>query len=63
MEEQYLIDKSTLEFLLKSSKKLQALESGGVDNWEWCGECISEFEELNGDIDNVEEDLKNFKIY
>ena len=63
MEEQYLIDKSTLEFLLTSAKKLQALEHAGVDNWEWYAQAISEFEELNGDIEDNEEELKEFTKY
>ena len=29
--------------LLKSQRKLQALEAGGVDNWEWYGESLTEF--------------------
>lgn len=31
------------EELLRSEKKLCALESGGVDNWEWYGESLREF--------------------
>ena len=27
--------------LLKAEKKLNALEAGGVDNWEWYGEALS----------------------
>lgn len=29
--------------LLTNSMKLRALECGGVDSWDWCGESISDF--------------------
>lgn len=29
--------------LLKDSRKLAALEAGGVDNWEWYSESLEEF--------------------
>jgi hypothetical protein len=29
--------------------KLCALENGGVDDWEWYGISISDFEKANGD--------------
>lgn len=29
--------------LLKDSRKLAALEAGGVDNWEWYGESLENF--------------------
>lgn len=34
---------STAEYnqLVKDSKKLSALEAGGVDNWEWYDEAMS----------------------
>ena len=39
----YEIDEQDLKNLLYQAHKLTALESGGVDNWGWCGESISEF--------------------
>lgn len=33
--------------LLEASKILNALYAGGVDNWEWYGESLSELEDDN----------------
>jgi hypothetical protein len=38
-----LVDKKEYEYLLRNARKLQALENGGVDNWEWYGESLREF--------------------
>lgn len=48
--------------LLKAERKLNALEAGGVDNWEWYGESLREFFAEN-EIEDlvrtfVERDLK-----
>lgn len=37
------ISKEEYETLLRSYRKLQALEDRGVDNWEWYGESLSDF--------------------
>lgn len=37
------IPKAEYESLQRRSRKLAALEAGGVDNWEWYGESLSEF--------------------
>lgn len=42
-ETYYYIGKEELLSLIEDSLTLTALESGGVDNWEWYGESIYEF--------------------
>jgi len=37
------ITKKEYESLLRDSAILRALESGGVDNWEWYDEALSSF--------------------
>ena len=37
------IEKKELRELLEAYHRLQALECGGVDNWEWCGESIKDY--------------------
>ena len=43
MERIFKITKSQLVELLMAEAKLNALESGGVDNWEWYGESRKDF--------------------
>lgn len=38
-----IVPKEELIELIEALYKLAALESGGVDNWEWCDESISDF--------------------
>tara|TARA_R110000751_G_scaffold8874_3_gene34420 strand:+ start:5907 stop:6197 length:291 start_codon:yes stop_codon:yes gene_type:complete len=38
------ITKERLQELEQSEAKLNALEIGGVDNWEWYGEAMQEYE-------------------
>lgn len=35
------IDKQTLYNLMCDSEKLNRLENGGVDNWDWYGESLN----------------------
>lgn len=71
----YEIDEHDLKNLLYQAHKLTALESGGVDNWSWYGESISDFcEEAKEEIpalknnsevyleDIVDEVIKNYKV-
>ena len=37
------IKKSEYEELIKDSFKLQCLENGGVDNWQWYSESLTEW--------------------
>lgn len=48
----------TLRSLIESSIKLEQLENGGVDNWEWYGESVDW-----DNLDNlVDEELKSYKV-
>ena len=38
-----IISKKELTELVKACYELAALHSGGVDNWAWCGESVSDF--------------------
>lgn len=71
----YEIDEQDLKSLLYQAHKLTALESGGVDNWGWYGESISEFcKEVKEEIpvlknepevyleDIADEALKQYKV-
>lgn len=42
-----IIEEEELLQLLNDSEMLAALESGGVDNWEWYGDCLDNFKELD----------------
>lgn len=39
----YIVEENLLKELWINDLKLAALESGGVDNWEWYGESINDF--------------------
>lgn len=43
MEETVIISKRDFDKLNRDSRKLAALEAGGVDNWEWYGESLKDF--------------------
>ena len=42
-DETITITKKELNSLQRDSRKLAALEAGGVDNWEWYSESLEEF--------------------
>lgn len=46
MEKKYIVSENDLIKLLKAEAVLNALEAGGVDNWDWYGKSINE--SLNG---------------
>lgn len=51
--------------LLKAWHRLSALESGGVDNWDWYGYSIKDYCEENGakDIDDfVQRDINKMEL-
>jgi len=50
------ISEKRVKELLKKERKLQALEAGGVDNWEWYGESLKEMVKE----DEVEELVRDF---
>lgn len=43
-----VIEEKDLIELLRCYYKYAALESGGVDNWEWYGDSLSQFIEEDG---------------
>lgn len=57
-----LVLKDELKDLLYDSLKLQALESGGVDNWSWYGDSIRDFIDAAKADYNVPEDDDDFDI-
>lgn len=62
MEKTYQVSESELIELIHDSMKLCALENGGVDNWEWYGASICDFEEANGNelYELARKELKNY---
>lgn len=43
MKKYRLVEEKELIDLLESYNRLQALENGGVDNWEWYGASLGDF--------------------
>lgn len=39
----YLVSRDDLLEMLEAQYRLAALETGGVDNWEWCSDSFSDF--------------------
>lgn len=64
MNEWYRISKTDLLELLYNNVKLIALESGGVENWDWYSKSINDFEkEEGGNLYTIAyEDLCNYDI-
>lgn len=64
-QKKYIISENKLRQLLKDEIKLEALEYGGVDNWEWYGDSIQDylkecnFEEIE---DLIEKELQNYSL-
>ena len=54
-----LVEREKLISLISDSLKLQALENGGVDNWGWYGESLTDFldEEDADSFDEIAERL------
>lgn len=60
-----LISEEELKELIESHMKLCALESGGVDNWNWYGESLRDFLKENEAEDFselVEEEIKKYEV-
>ncbi|MDO4562202.1 MAG: hypothetical protein Q4C12_00050 [Clostridia bacterium] len=58
MKEKYVeISISELQDLLETKARLNALECGGVDNWEWYGESFNQYVEDNSEFDDFDEYL------
>lgn len=62
IERKYLVSESELIELIHDSMKLFALENGGVDDWEWYGISISDFEKANGGelYELAQKELENY---
>ena len=60
--EAIIIPKNEFASLLRDSDKLNRLECGGVDNWDWYGESLndSSYEEIQ---DMSDDDLIDFCGY
>ena len=60
-----IIPKNEFASLLGDSYKLQRLERGGVDNWEWYSEALNDKEDLSYDEiqDMSDDDLIDFYGY
>ena len=56
MEKYYKISESELIELLASSIRMDALESSGVDNWEWYSEAISSHVDYFRKKNNIKEE-------
>lgn len=59
--EYYKIPKKRLLELLEADAKLEALENGGVDNWEWSGASMSDYlfsyiQEIHPDMEDDDKD-------
>jgi len=54
-EEMVTITKAEYDVLKQDQFKLDCLERGGVDNWEWYGEALNEYFEKYNKEDNNEE--------
>ena len=55
------ITKERLKELEKAEAKLLALENGGVDNWVYYDECLTEYnkdQELESDLDELMEEVE-----
>ena len=62
----FLVNEKELQELLKAYCQFQALECGGVDNWEWYGEAMCNYLEDEGcqKFDDVVKNmLKSYKVY
>jgi hypothetical protein len=51
------IEKTRLEQLEDAEFKLNCLERGGVDNWEWYGESLNEYREMKERKEKINETL------
>lgn len=54
-----LISKEELADLLRASYKLNCLEAGGVDNWTWYDEALSDYCDEDLDDDTLTEEYKD----
>lgn len=67
MTKYYLIEEKELFDLLRADLRLTALESGGVDNWEWYGESLGDFittcaKEMNVNLEEEDFGFSNIAV-
>ena len=48
-EETITISKAEYDRLCRAELKLECLEAGGVDNWDWYGEAMQEYRKALGE--------------
>lgn len=61
---QYIINENELKDLLKESQLLNALQSGGVDNWQGYDESIYQYEtDQHVKIDYIDDVLSRYTTY
>ena len=58
MKTYYLVSEKTFNYMLEDALKFRALESGGVDNWEWYSASLNDFLE-DWALENKVEDKEN----
>ena len=61
MKTYYLVSEETFKSMLEDALKCRALESGGVDTWEWYGASIWDFLKECA-LENEVEDVKNYSF-
>lgn len=55
----YTVSEKRLKELILAELNLAALEQGGVDNWEWYGDSVSDF--LNRLSEEYEQNFEDFE--
>lgn len=55
-DKKYIISEKDLKNLLYYYNMAIALESGGVDDWEWCSEAISSYVDYFKKKNNIKEE-------
>ena len=63
MSNKYVLTEKQLEVLLQAKMELEALNAGGVDNWDWYSESLHEHPDWNNDTCefNTEERFKEYQ--
>ena len=64
MEKYYKISETDLRDLIYNYLKFAALESGGVDNWDWYGEALHDYlntNEANGFYDLADQEMQSYE--
>ena len=59
----YILTETQLISLLADYHKLTALENGGVDNWDWYGQSLSDYLDIDNDEDFEAIAIKELKDY